>query len=133
MQVYKVVEKKTRHCSNWAIFKSHEYCNNIFWKKFRKNNLQYFPRYFKGRVVEAVKGTIGILTFEYLEAAELFIKCNNAVKNLIIIKVEGIGDERRVYHLKGNCGGKPTNILRAGEEMAAPQGTLAFESVKVLE
>jgi hypothetical protein len=130
MQIYKVVERKTRHCSNWAIFKSHDNWKEGCW--FRKKHIQYFPRYLKGRVVEAVKGSAGLLTFEYLKDAKFFIK-RNLMADLIIIKVEGIGDKRRVNRLKGNCGGDPSSIFREDEEMIAPEGTLAFNSVKVLE
>ena len=134
MEVYKVVEKRTRHCSNWAIFKSNKQVwRHLEWRKFRKKHIEYFPRYFKGTTVKAVKGSVGILTFSGLQSAKNFVAMYPAA-DLKIIKVEGIGDYRSVLHLKGCCGDKPENLIYGNElEMIAPFGSLTFESVEVME
>ena len=134
MEVYKVVEKKTRHCSNWALFKVQpgSRWNYPVWQKFRRKHIGYFPRYLKGNIIKAVKGSLGILTFEWKWHAENFI-AQNASANLIIIRVKGIGDYHKVTWLKGNCGGRPSNILYYDQEMSAPYGTCGFQAVEVLE
>ena len=131
MLAYKVVEKGTRHCSNWAIHKSEnsfKYRSTAFHKKF----IQYFPRYLKNTTVYAVKGTVGILTFNSKIDAKCFISCNNRA-NLIIIKVKGIGEPYDVKYLNAGCGSTPEDILNDFGSMVPPRGTIAFESVKVLE
>jgi hypothetical protein len=128
MLAYKVVEKNTRHCSNWAIHKSESEYPNF---KFRKKHIEYFPRYLKGKTVHAVEGSEGILTFRYVRDASRFINSNFCVK-LIIILVEGTGP-REVKYLNSGCGSSPEDVLGIYPNMLAPTGTMGFESVKVLE
>ncbi len=143
MIVYKVVEKKTRYGSNMIIFK--KYCQSgldssdyirrriIRAKRFIKENPEYFPRYFRNTVVESVKESLGILTFENEEAANEFQRINSITGRSKVVTVRGIGTPREVTYLYGGCGADPSNLKGSISSTRAPFGTVAFESVKVLD
>ena len=64
---YKIVEKGTRWGLNWLIFKHYRkaqypeiYARGV---AFRKSHPEFFPRYFKDRVIHAVPGSLGIMCF----------------------------------------------------------------------
>jgi cellulose synthase/poly-beta-1,6-N-acetylglucosamine synthase-like glycosyltransferase len=138
MLAYKVVEKQTRHCSNWTIFKTY-FGSNKREIKFKKENPEYFPRYLKNKVIKEVPNSVGILCFENKGSAELFIyyypKCN-----FKIIKVDG-KKQKKVYYIIEGCGNNPNSIKEFHDDKEVdltsicrpPKGTIAFESVKVLE
>jgi len=132
---YKIVEKGTRWGLNWLIFKYYRktqrpeiYVRGV---AFRKSHPEFFPRYFKDRIIHAVPGSLGIMCFPFKEDAEQF-------KLLVpdtgkIIKVEGIGKPRHVYEVL------PTELtpwnLTADCEIygPAPEGTIGYSAVRVLE
>lgn len=150
MEVYKVVEKNTRNCSNWTLFKywcEVDICNERYGglsakqvlakgKKFREKNIDYFPRYLKGKIIHSPEGSPGILCFKNIGAAEEF-KSDYVSLNRrgIIIKVKGIGEATDPGRLVYSCGGDGIfNIKNEGyRDLLPPKGTIAFKSVKVLE
>lgn len=142
MEAYKVVEKNTRNCSNWTLFKGYsKYHPDIYKKglKFKKEHPEYFPRYLKGRVIKEAKGSAGILCFKSIYSAELFKNSYNKLReNAIIIKVKG-KNKKQVYSglLRGCCGAE--GMFKINEEpeswdsMTPAMGCIAFKSVEVLE
>ncbi len=139
MIVCKVVEKQTRWGSNWMLFKSDCQDSSLFslGERFRKNHPEFFPRYFKGRIVKAAPNSIGILCFSSMTAARVFrdTHCHNMPA--IIIKVRGIGAPRKVKKVGVGCGSSPWLLFDYKEEIfiggEPPFGTIAFPAVEVLE
>ena len=140
MIAFKVVEKQTRHCTNWTLFKkTFKDLDTPFYTdilKFKHENPQWFPRYFKGRVIEAASGSVGIFCFEAKLFAMMFQDCYTALRlNGIIIKVEGIGEPtpRRRIRIVSGCGNTNiTSIKKDHDATRSAPGTLCFKSVKVL-
>ena len=136
---FKVVEKQTRWGSNWAIFKeftkTHGF-TNIYKKglEYKKKHPEFFPRYFRGKVVRGAPGTLGIMCFPTKAYAERFkrhMRCEDKVK---IIKVRGIGKPRKVNLVVRACGNYPWRLTGDSGVIAnAPKGTVAYETVEVLE
>ena len=129
MLAYKVVEKNTRHCSNWTIYRQ-SYIRTKDEIKFRKDNIQYFPRYLKGTVVKEVPGSVGIMCFKTIKYAINFILENNL--NAKIVKVYGY-NKKRVKYISMYCGSSPENVINLFEKTTQPDGTIAFKKVRVLE
>jgi len=102
-----------------------------------KRNLPgYFPRYLKDTIIKEVKGSVGILTFETEDNAKAFI--NEEISNpglALIIKVEGLGEKKKVKSINTGCGGSPRMITEEFDHLKAypPRGTVAFPAVRVLE
>ena len=142
MVVFKVVEKQTRWCSNWMIFK-HSYqigeCTSSWFSagvRFRKKHPEYFPRYLKGHIIYAAPNSAGIMCFLYKSQAEKFRKRHSCDGNAFIIKVRGIGTPRVVEEVVNGCGVCPWFLLDYGRECflgVPPFGTRAFEAVEVLD
>ncbi len=135
MIVYKVVEKKTRWGSNWTIFK-HSYIRSVAAKnavKFRKKHPEFFPHYYKGRVIKAAPDSPGIMCFETRRAAETFIFKTGIFSTAITIKVKGIGPPREVHSISPECGIYPWKIAEGIRSGRPPRGTIGFQAVKVLE
>lgn len=135
---YKVVEKQTRHCSNWTLYKTHPKQDNRAYK-YRKNHPEWFPRYFKGRIVKEVPGSIGILCFEFKVNALNFIRSYSSSNiNWLTIQVKGINKREKVQFLISGCGCFPMfltlgNIGNQHNTTVPPQGTVAYREVLVLE
>ena len=139
---YKVVEKRTRWCTNWAIFKYHmledgtpeEYAKGL---KFKKEHPEYFPRYLKDSIVEAAPGSLGIMCFPEKLYALWFMEGLRCRDRLTIIKVEGLGLARPVCKVIQSCGYRPWYLVTKARcwsfTIEAPEGTVAFSKVKVLE
>ncbi len=139
MIVYKVVEKKTRNCSNIAMFKQvHNVSEDFVTKTFRstKEGKKFFPIYEKGKTIKAVEKSIGIMCFETIEKARLFKQDQfYNQRKLEVIKVEGLGKPRRNLRIVMGCGDNPSYLLRkkSHTKTNAPSGTVTFKSVKVME
>lgn len=148
---YKVVEKGTRWCSNWALFKgltiNSKFSTLEDTKNFkavnlwRQKNKEWFPRYFKGSIVKKAPGSVGILAFEDEASASSFARVNFAVTGkrwcrlpTRIIKVRGIGKPNKNVRIAHGCGRLPQNI---NDELqikgTVPCGTVAYNAVEVLE
>lgn len=137
---FKVVEKKTRWGSNWALFKdllmdceiSPEKCYKGL--KFRREHPEFFPHYYKGHTVKAVPGTAGIMCFPTRADAERFRDDCRYRGRFIIIEVKGIGSPRKVDQVIEWCGSRPWNLLDPNPKLQpALYATIAFDAVKVLE
>lgn len=130
---YKVVEKQTRHCSNWAIYKTHYQETRVL--KYRREHPEWFPRYFKGRTVKEAPGSIGILCFEYKMEALCFAESYKKI-DWLIIQVEGIGEQRDWCLLISGCGCYPKRLGREAlvtDLVSPPIGTVLYHEVLVLE
>ena len=130
---YKAVEKQTRHCSNWAIYKTHYRESRVL--KYRRDHPEWFPRYFKGRTIKEAPGSIGILCFEHNIDALHFIRSYNSV-NWLIIQVKGIGKQRDLRLLISGCGCYPERLgcqSPAENIIQPPMGTVLYREVLVLE
>lgn len=140
MIAYKIVEKQTRHCSNWTLFKATFKENDeSFYQqglKFKHENPEWFPRYFKGSLISAAKDSVGILCFKTKERAINFQNHYLTLrKNGLVIIVKGFGKptpETEVGVIAG-CGDTNIYNIKAGARgLFPPSGTVCFKSVKVL-
>jgi len=140
MIAFKVVEKKTRHCSNVMIYKEYLPTLKAIEKflRWKRKYPQYFPRYLKGSTIYAADGSVGIMCFESKEAAEKFIESQRFIKiSAKIIKVEGIGSKLRPKAIIQWHGAVPMDLIKKGSldlvVVPPPVGTIAFMAVRVLE
>lgn len=148
--VYKVVTRNDRYSFSY-----------FHWKRPDETNM-YILEYHKGRIVKAIKGSVGIMCFEKEMYAKAFVKDQHRsfrhIQRLIIIEVRPIG---RVKHprrisgvltpiaitdfykrFKNISASKPSdteiidNNNRFGSNRlwisAPPQGTVCYNSVEVL-
>lgn len=130
---YKVVEKQTRHCSNWTLYKTYPQIAKVC--KYRRDHPEWFPKYFKGRVIKEAPGSIGILCFKSKADAFRFIESYN-YKHItwLIVQVKGINKRNDVQSLICGCAARPTNLCLTQDRCASPpRGTVAYREVLVLE
>ncbi len=115
MIVYKVVEKKTRHCSNWTMAKFCYLGNERKAKalaRLRKRYPQLFPRYIKGSIVKAAPNTPGVFCCKTYKGAKIFmddsypLSCRGK-----IIKVRGIGPPLRRKNFIVAGAGNPEHLV----------------------
>lgn len=142
-EVYKVVGTKERYGSNatgWAIQNDKPFEDFFKLNPDLKESLtQYFPKYEKGKVIKAVKGSVGILCFESRAYAENFEKDYIYLwgsNSTMIIKVIGLGKRRKLEYIIG-CGMQIKILISSDinntDFIDPPDGTVAFTSVRVLE
>lgn len=130
---YKAVEKQTRHCSNWAIYKT--LCRESRVLKYRRDHPEWFPRYLKGRTIKEAPGSVGILCFEHNIDALHFIRSYDGI-NWLIIQVKGIGKQRDLDCLISGCGCYPERLRQGASSIdntSPPKGTVLYREVLVLE
>jgi len=137
---FKIVEKKTRWCLNWAYFKNcsvgldispEEYREGL---RFKKQHPEFFPHYFRGRVIKAAPGSLGIMCFPTRGRAEGYKNGFFCRKKLTVVEVEGIGSPKKVDQIIEYCGIYPWRLcISNSSTKPAPHGTVAFPAVKVLE
>jgi len=135
--LYKVVEKKTRFGSNWAIFASnlkrfsYDPAHRDAYKEglaFRKKHPQLFPRYLKGHIIEALKDTIGLMLFNDSYDALEFQAHHRLDENTKVIRVEPLSKVNKIpkrFSVVSNCGGDVKNLeyaYMAGREENAMSG-----------
>ena len=139
MIVYKVVEKNTRHCSNWAMMKHYQYDASIpkSFINFKKKHPDFFPRYLKGKTIKKVSESVGIFCFKDIDDAEVFINKGFGYNSkAIIIKVRGNGKIVHRPKIITGCGTSPSDLLLYKNKIYQEdgvQGSIAFPSVTVLE
>ena len=137
MIAYKVVGKKTRLSSNFTIFQNDKGSKKLEKLLENKEIAKFCKKYEPGKIVRAVRGSVGILCFSDMDSAEVFISRQVKPKNFKVIQVSG--NKRRLikgFSLINNCGGLPerlTHINIRNAEMRPPWGTIAFPQVKVLD
>lgn len=137
--LYKVVERQTRWGTNWMVFKhQHSKDKEIYLKglKFRKEHPEFFPHYFRGKIIKAVPGSLGIMCFSRRDYAEQFMKSLCLGEMAIIVRVKPLGIGRSIDTVIPVCASCPWNLeFQSSNYFAAPspKGTVGFEAVKVLE
>ena len=118
MILFKVVEKRTRNCSNLTIYRESlkkmlmgSYNIEKIIKPLKKNYPLLFPIYKKGSIVKAHPDSSGIFCFESKKGARIFISEYSLWKNAMIIKVAPIGHiEKSKFKFIWNCGGDPKSL-----------------------
>ena len=149
MIAYKVVSKKYRYGSNWTMGVEellYENYGHYIMKDIRGIMSGFpgmFPKYEKGATVKAAKGSIGILCFERKKDAHRFLNAYWRLREYAtIIKVKGRGKRKGKVHIKTGAGGffnyAQKMIMKSWKEPwdfcgTAPEGTVAFDEVEVLE
>ena len=92
----------------------------------------YSLEYEKGKLVTAIEGSVGVLTFTSRRDARRFANYYQ-----IILRVQPVGKGRTIRNLCGlyEVGEKIEEWYRDGMPpgMAAPDGTMAYPAVEVLE
>ena len=154
--VYKVVEKRTRHGSNFTLMKS--CCENNdqleILRRWRKQYRKWFPTYRKNKIIRAPENSLGIMTFETKQYAAKFLEDEFSDYDLTmkIIKVEGINKMPTpdsiienagtvyVWITAGEVETEAYNFMDASvtyevirNERPIPEGLACFKAVKVLE
>jgi len=154
--VYKVVEKVTRHGTNFTLMKN--CCDDSgqleLLRKWRKQYRKWFPTYKKNKIIRAPENSLGIMTFETKWYAERFLvdEFSDYDFTMKIIKVKGIGRMPTPDYIIGHAGTAYVRthageveteaynfmdsliiheIIRGGR--FAPRGLACFKAVKVLE
>ncbi len=137
---YKVVDKDTRDCSNWSIFKRYhmKLAEFDYWENFKIEHSQYFPVYDYGKLIKMAPGSIGLMCFATKSAAEEFIRIEFSENETIIIQVKGYNELSKSKIICG-CGCDPESIINISK--AIKEGylidhireTLFFEFLEVLE
>jgi hypothetical protein len=134
MIAYKVVEKKTRHGSNWMLI-------NLYGEKHRltAKYKKYFPKYNVGATVKSIPDSVGILCFKEKHNAMGFIGSYGLEEHAKVVRVDGEGKITSNPMIFGGCGTYPKTIVECFEDNAdraryfAPCGSIGFEYVTVLE
>jgi hypothetical protein len=136
MICYKVVGKENRYGSNYTMLYSDNNMpeTGIDMRVFKR----FFPKYEKGKIVKAIRGSQGIFCFQTKTDAQKFRHtCSeNFQKITTIIKVEGIGEPNYFPKIIKECGAWLSNLLSYKTTQAmieAPMGSISFKSVRVLE
>ena len=107
---FKVVEKRTRLCTNLLIYR--KYVRNREILELTKQYSQLFPRYRKGKVLKADERTEGFFVFEDKFYAEDFI-CYEHLPDckLKILRVKLLDTPKRPKRVLNGCGAYPKRIL----------------------
>lgn len=134
---YKVVEKRTRNCSNMTLYTFYKHRRELG-NKIREEYPEWFPVYKKGTTVKMAPNSAGILCFTSYHAANGFKRDYDKLQNrAMIIKVKGIDMLTSPNMIYGACGTSPEYLYSRSEyqrrTIPAPYRTIAFKSVKVLE
>lgn len=137
---YKVVEKGTRHCSNWTIFKlwKRYKSNPRKWNEFRRKYNHFFPRYLKGSIIKCAENSLGLMVFRRFSDARDFELYTGLFRaKTIIIKVEV--QKRNILEHQLNIidfvGDDPEMILdyEGSIKKSSIEGTVFVKELKVLE
>jgi len=136
---WKVVEKYTRLGTNLAIYRKHVENSKIL--ELNKLYPLLFPRYRKGKILEADKRTEGFFVFEDRSYAEWFIYKEDLPRdNIRIIRVKLLDTPRRPERVLKCCGASPMGVHRMLERLVswndlrpAPKGSWVCHKVEVLD
>lgn len=151
INAFKVVDRETRHGTNWAIHYAHlrrslEVTKTPLMRKmalrtveateiFVKDNQELFPIYEKDAIIEMASNTVGLMTFGTYKDAHTFMDLHTF--DVIILSIEIIGDllPTNAEILIG-CGSDIRSLKDIFsvevERTPAPKGTLFCEKLKVL-
>jgi len=133
---YKVVEKNTRNCTNWAAIKDYA----KYWDgkissiaiATKQRYPHYFPRYLKGKIVSAAPQSVGICIFLKKEHAQSF-QNRHVAENTKIIKVKCLSKPKRLHRIVFFCYRNPYRIVNGERDYLSPTGTYGVNAVEVLE
>lgn len=138
MIAYKVVSKG-RYGTNAAL------CGEKFIRELIEQHSElspYFPKYKKGSIVKAVRGSIGICCFKTEDDAWRFHNVELAYmtkESCKVLRVEGKNPKKWSYtgpELIRGVGGNPHILLPRNHDKRyrpAPEGFISFSEVKVLD
>jgi len=133
MIAYKVVHRKTRYGSNAAGY-IEEHNEMLFHETVERLSLQkFFPVYKKDAIVKQAPKSVGLMAFDSLDRALHFVY--NYDFTAKIIKVEGTPKRKQLNRIIQGC----IRIEYLAEEVedgysiSAPEGTIFFAKLKVLE
>jgi len=108
---WKVVEKRTRLCANLAIYRKYAEDSKIL--QLNKLYPLLFPRYRKGKVLEADERTEGFFVFEDESYAEWFIVREGLPKhNVKILRVRLLDEPKCPVRVVSGCGSLPLNVYK---------------------
>ena len=144
-----MVEKGTRHCSNIGIYlvdrNNYPYSTRKKeYKRIQKIIPAFLrPRYLKGTIVKADPRTIGLMCFDRIDRAYIFLRANTEHDDRFkVIKVRGKVLDSKSYYttiIRG-CAGNPFRLLDVikltpdyGKSTIPPESTIWCSEVEVLE
>lgn len=132
MICYKLVEKGTRLSSNAGLIRErsgfevlHKYLHNTETRKF-------ILKYEAGKVVEAVKSSVGIFCFDTEQNAKRFAH-NACFSSYMIVKVKPLTRKRKVKQIVQGSILLENLVHKTTLTTFLPTGTLFFTKVLVLE
>lgn len=133
---YKVVDKKTRHGSNFVVYLTELFQDRTFEEvedtiKYLRLK-RYFPIYKKGKIVKAAPDSVGIFCFNDKDSAFDFMNNNEILEFCNIVSVRGIGKSLNVKYISSNCG-SCLYYVKSMRDVPPPIGTVFYNSVEVLE
>ncbi|MHA1402128.1 MAG: hypothetical protein ACTSQE_17410 [Candidatus Heimdallarchaeaceae archaeon] len=135
---YKVVELYTRLGTNLAIYRKYASSRSEILDLVRFYP-RLFPRYQKGKILEADRRTNGFFVFESKFYAEDFIYVEG-LSNVKIIRVKLLDVPRLPKVIINNCGANPKNICRVVKNQMlglklrpAPAGCWVCHKIEVLD
>jgi len=138
MIAFKVVDKRTRHGSNWTMFYRQSEEKNVKGRlaKIKKKIPNIFPRYKKNRIINSLNESPGIYCFSSIYSAKAFIYTHALERYTKIIKVRGFKEKNPSNLAIYGCGFYIENLLdfknKELKELSY-SGVICFESVLVLE
>jgi len=119
---YKVVEKRTRLCTNLAIYRKYARDNKVL--KLNKLYPLLYPRYRRGKVLKADKRTEGFFVFENNLCAKDFIYSENLSEDKVkIIRIKLLDIPKRPKKVLRGCGAYPLEIYMT---LGRPTSSIAF-------
>jgi hypothetical protein len=136
MIVYKVVHKETRYGSNAAIYIKQKSIRD-FLKLFNYKGLKkYFPKYEKGKIIECVSGSVGLMCFKTLFDCRDFVLLNKIKDSSEIVRVRI--NKKNVLedsNILSECGTFPTKLVDQYKYLSnnPPNGTILVKQLYVME
>lgn len=153
VNTFKVVDKKTRHGTNWSIYHNHlkSDLSRAHHPADRERVLialddliilerklqVYLPIYTVNAIIEMAPRTVGLMVFGTYEQARMFLY-RLTTSSCIIINVEIMGDFLPQKEILGGCGSRLQKLEHLfspehySESLLAPSGTLFCEKLLVL-
>ncbi|MHA1305403.1 MAG: hypothetical protein ACTSPI_17015 [Candidatus Heimdallarchaeaceae archaeon] len=135
---YKVIEKDTRLGTNLVLHRKYTTDDKIW--EFNKYHPKLFPRYLKGKKLEAEEWTEGYLVFKHKERAKDFIRRETLPEdNVELIRIRLLDEPKRLEEVLPCCGEHPLDICKMRHSpdvwltISAPMGTWACHKIEVLD
>jgi len=101
---YRVVTKNTRKGTNWAFLTYRSSSKEVRYLAKRYFTHDPFPSYYKGKIITALPGSLGIFCFPSYEKAQNFIESSKHLQEKAkIIKVLGFPSWKPVRSVLPDC------------------------------